>query len=359
MGFQISVQPSRHSFQAAPDETILEAALRQGLSLPYGCRDGVCGSCRGKVLSGQLEHGKAQIEVLSEADRQAGFALFCCAMARSDLCIESREVRSLEDIPIRTLPARVQKLTRAAPDVMIVELKLPANERLQFLAGQYIDILLKEGRRRSFSLANAPHADDVLELHVRQVPGGLYTGHVFDTMKERDILRLRGPQGSFFLREDANKPMLLVAGGTGFAPIKAIVEHAIAEASQRPMYIYWGGRGRADLYLLPLAEQWSAEHEHIHFTPVLSDSPDEEHWDGRTGLVHEAAMTDHPDLSGCQAYVCGAPAMVRAARRDFLGRHQLPAEEFFADSFDYAAESQDALQAMAGSNSSSAEGLAT
>lgn len=345
MSFQVSVQPSRHTFQAEPGETILEAALRQGLSLPYGCRDGVCGTCRGKVQSGQIEHGKAPLEVLGEAEREAGFALFCCAIARSDLCIESREARSLDDIPIRTLPARVHRLTRVAPDVMIVELKLAANERLQFLAGQYVDILLKEGRRRSFSLANAPHADAVLQLHIRQVPGGQFTGQVFETMKERDILRLRGPQGSFFLREDSAKPMLLVAGGTGFAPIKAIVEHAIAERSERPLHLYWGGRSRADLYLLALAEQWSSAHANIRFTPVLSDSPTDEHWHGRIGLVHQAAMADYPNLSGQQVYVCGSPAMVQAARRDFLDRCQLPSDEFFADSFDYAAESLDALAA--------------
>jgi ferredoxin len=200
MGFQVSVEPGRHSFQAESDETILEAALRQGLSLPYGCRNGFCGSCRGKVLTGGVEHGAAPVEVLSNADRAAGFALFCCAMARSDLRIESREVRSFEDIPIRTLPARVQRLTRAAPDVMIVELKLAANERLQFLAGQYVDILLKDGRRRAFSLANAPHADTCLQLHIRHAPGGQFTTQVFETMKERDILRLRGPLGTFSAR---------------------------------------------------------------------------------------------------------------------------------------------------------------
>jgi CDP-4-dehydro-6-deoxyglucose reductase len=340
MGFQVSVQPSRHSFLAESGETILDAALRQGLSLPYGCRDGVCGTCRGKVLAGQIEHGRAQLEVLSDADRQAGLALFCCAMARSDLCIESREIRSIEDIPIRTLPARVHKLTRPAPDVMIVELKLPANERLQFLAGQYVDILLKEGRRRSFSLANAPHADAFLQLHVRQVPGGQFTGHVFDTMKERDI---------FFLREENTEPMLLVAAGTGFAPIKAMVEHVIAEGSVRPMDIYWGGRRRADLYLLELAEQWPEQHAHIRFIPVLSESPESEHWHGRRGLVHAAAMADHPDLSGHQAYVCGSPAMVAAARRDFLAQCQLPSDKFFADSFDFAT---DTLAAMDSSKNS-------
>ena len=343
MGFQVSIQPSQHSFQAQPDETILEAALRQGLCLPYGCRNGVCGSCRGKVLSGQIEHGKAQLDVLAESERNAGYALFCCAMARSDLRIESREVRSLADIPVRTLPARVHRMTRATPDVMIVELKLPANERLQFLAGQYVDILLKDGKRRAFSIANAPHEDALLELHVRHMPGGQFTGHVFDTMKERDILRLRGPQGSFFLRTDSSKPILLVAGSTGFAPIKAMVQQAIAERNERPMYLYWGGRKRRDLYRLQLAEQWPAEHSQLSFIPVLSDPSADDSWDGRNGLVHRVAMADHPDLSGFQAYVCGSPAMVAAAKVDFLTHCHLPVDEFFADSFDFAADTLAAI----------------
>lgn len=336
MGFQINVQPSQHTFQADADESILDAALRQGLMLPYGCRNGACGACRGKVLSGQVDHGQAQIQTLGEDDRRAGLALFCCAVAKSDLVIESRELRSSQELPVKTLPARVQKLTRAAPDVMIMELKLPASERLQFFAGQYIEILLKGGRRRAFSLAVAPHDDSCLQLHIRHMPGGQFTDHVFNAMKEREMLRFNGPHGSFFLREDSQKPMLLVAGGTGFAPIKAIVEHAIAEKSTRPMAIYWGGRARADLYLLALAEQWALDHPGVQFTPVLSDAPASEPWPGRTGFVHAAAMQDFPDLSGHQVYVCGSPAMVAAARRDFVGQCRLPENEFFADSFEMA-----------------------
>ncbi|MBK7355050.1 CDP-6-deoxy-delta-3,4-glucoseen reductase [Propionivibrio sp.] len=351
MGFLVRVSPDRgipHEFCAETDETILAAALRQGLLLPYGCRDGVCGTCRGKVVSGKIDHGKAPTSTLNEADRNAGFALFCCAKARSDLTIESREVRSAQQIPVRTLPARVQKLTRAAPDVMIIELKLPTNDRLQFLAGQYIEILLKGGRRRAFSLANAPHNDDFLQLHVRRVPGGQFTEHVFNTLKERDILRFSGPHGSFFLREDSSKPILLIAGGTGFAPIKAIVEHAIAQKPHRPMTIYWGGRERADLYLKPVPEQWALENSSIHFVPVLSDTSQCEKWCGRIGFVHAAAMQDFPDLSGHQVYVCGSPEMVAAARRDFVGKCRLPENEFFADSFEYANDEDSVAPASAG-----------
>jgi CDP-4-dehydro-6-deoxyglucose reductase len=240
MSFAVAIQPSGHTLSAEADESILEAAMRQGLTLPYGCRDGVCGACRGKVLNGKIDHGKAQPHALSDADREAGFALFCCAQARSDLVIESREVRKASDIPVKTLPARIQQLVRAAPDVMILKLKLPANERLQFLAGQYLDILLKDGKRRSFSLANAPHDDEFLELHVRHMAGGLFTEHVFSQMKEKDILRFNGPHGTFFLREESKKPMVMVAGGTGFAPIKSVVEHAIAENCQRQITVYCG-----------------------------------------------------------------------------------------------------------------------
>ena len=297
----------------------------------------------GKVLAGNFTHGKARLEVLNEEERQLGFALFCCAQARSDLCIESREIRSLTDIPVRTLPARVHRLTRAAPDVMIIELKLPANERLQFLAGQYVDILLKDGRRRAFSLANAPHDDELLQLHVRRVAGGRFTGHVFNAMQERDLLRLRGPQGTFFQREESMKPMLLIAGGTGFAPIKSIVEHALAESSERTMHVYWGGRTRVDLYLLDLAAQWPFLCKRVRFTPVLSDPTCDDDWSGRTGLVHRAAINDHPDLSAYQAYVCGSPAMVAAAREDFVLHCGLPPDEFFADSFDFAADTRVAI----------------
>ncbi|MDX9706091.1 MAG: CDP-6-deoxy-delta-3,4-glucoseen reductase [Azospira sp.] len=334
MRFSVSIQPSGHAFTADGNETILEAALRQGLTLPYGCRDGACGACKGQVLAGEVDHGKAQAHALTEDERAAGKTLFCCATAKSDLVIESREARKAGDIPVRTLPARVQSLEQVAPDVMIVRLALPASERLQFLAGQYIDILLKDGRRRSFSLANAPHDDSLLELHVRLVPGGLFTTHVFSTMKEKDILRINGPHGNFFLREESARPLLLVAGGTGFAPVKAIVEHALAEGCTRPIVVYWGGRASADLYRRELAESWGKQG--IDFVPVLSAPGEDDVWQGRTGFVHEAVMADFPDLSGHQVYVCGSPAMVAAARRDFRARCALPEDEFFADSFDFA-----------------------
>ena len=338
MSFQITIQPSGHQYAAEEGATILQAALDAGIKLPYGCQNGACGACKGKVLEGQIDHAATPENTLPEADRADGTALFCCARPLSDLILEAREVSASQDIPVKTLPCRVQKLERLAPDVIALHLKLPANDRLQFLAGQYIEILLKDGKRRAFSLANAPHDDALLQLHIRLVPGGHFTGQVFDTMKERDMLRFEGPHGSFFLREDeksAQKPAILLAGGTGFAPIKSIVEHAIHCKFERPLKIYWGAKNRAGLYLPDLPQRWAAEHAHIEYIPVLSEPDAADAWQGRTGFVHRAVLEDHADLSGFQVYACGAPPMIDAARRDFAARG-LPAEEFFADSFTFA-----------------------
>ena len=336
MSHQITVQPSGRQFAAESDETILDAALRHGLTMPYGCKDGACGACKGKVLSGNVDHGKAQAYALKEDEKAAGMALFCCAKAESDLTLECRQLASASDIPVKTLPSRIEKLEKLAPDVIEMHLRLPASERLQFLAGQYIDILLKDGKRRSFSLANAPHDDAVLQLHIRYVPGGLFTEQVFSSMKVRDILRFNGPHGSFYLREESTKPMIMLAGGTGFAPLKAIVEHAIAEECTRPIHIYWGAKAKVDLYQNALPEQWSATHPNIRYVPVLSEPGADDAWQGRTGLVHQAVMADFPDLSGHQVYACGAPVMIDAAKRDFTSSCGLPEEEFFADAFTFS-----------------------
>lgn len=330
MAFTITIKPSNHSFPAEADETILEAGLRHGYTMPYSCRDGVCGSCKGKILQGEVDYGNYQPFALSHAEKEAGEALFCQAKPKSDLVIESHEITSIADIPVKTLPCRVQKMQRVADDVMVLYLKLPANERMQFLAGQYIDILMKEDKPRSFSLANAPHDDEFLQLHIRNIPGGEFSHHVFTAMKERDILRIKGPLGNFFLREDSDKPIVFVASGTGFAPVKGIIEHALQIGITRPMHFYWGGRKQSDLYMLDKAREW--ESRGIKFTPVVSD----EVWPGRTGFVHQAVLEDYADLSGYQAYVCGAPVVVEAAHRDFTTLRGLPNEEFFSDAFVFA-----------------------
>ncbi|HYI85941.1 MAG TPA: CDP-6-deoxy-delta-3,4-glucoseen reductase [Burkholderiales bacterium] len=335
---KVIVQPSGQSFAVDEGESVLTAALRQGVMLPYGCKNGACGSCKGKIVSGAVDYGHYHARVLTDEERAHGKALFCQAKPLGELMIECRTIGAAKDIAVRLLPCRVQQLTKVADDVVIVQLKLPANERLQFLAGQYIDFLLKGGERRSFSMANPPHADELIELHIRHVPGGNFTDHVFGKMKQRDILRFEGPLGSFFLREDSTKPIVFVASGTGFAPIKSIIESALHRKIERPMVLYWGCRRPQDLYLNALAESWALQQPNFRYVPVVSEAAAEDAWSGRSGFVHRAVMQDFPDLSGYQVYACGVPVMVDSARKDFITQCQLPEDEFYADSFTTAAD---------------------
>lgn len=335
--YQVTIQPSGHQFTAKPNETLLGAALNAGFSLPYGCRNGACGACKGKVLAGSVDYGVHQDSALTHDDKLQGLALFCCAKAQTDLTIEVKEVGAVKDIPIKTLPCRIERMEKLADDVMAIWLKLPSNERLQFLPGQYLDFLLKDGKRRSFSLANAPEDDGFLELHIRHVPGGQFTDHVFGAMKAKDIMRISGPYGSFFLRE-SDKPAIFVAGGTGFAPIKSLLKHAFQHETRREFTLYWGARTLADLYQAEVPSQWQQAHKNFSFIPVLSQPLSEDAWPGRTGYVHQAVLADFADLSGYEVYACGAPPMIDAARRDFLARG-LPDDAFFADSFDFQAGS--------------------
>jgi len=337
MPHTVTIQSSGHAFTVNDGETVLAAALREGIVIAYGCRHGVCGTCKGRLLEGTVNYGTYQEHAMSEAEKRAGMALFCQAKPLADLTIQCREIGSaVKGIQIKMLPARVVKMQRAAADVMLLDLKLPAQERLQFLAGQYIDLLLRGGIRRSFSMANAPRDDGFLQLHLRDY-GGPFSQYVFGVMKDKDIIRFEGPFGTFFLREESAKPIVLVASGTGFAPIKAIVEHTLDTGVARPMTLYWGCRGRSDLYMHELAETWHREGK-LRYVPVLSEAPASDNWSGRTGFVHRAVMEDFPDLSGHQVYACGVPVMVEAAHRDFTTKCGLPDEEFFSDSFTPAAE---------------------
>ena len=340
MTLQITIRPSGHAFDCDADETVLQAAMRADLMIPYGCRNGACGTCKGRILEGDVDYGPHQASTLTDDEKRRGLALFCCARPKTDLVIEVREVRRAGDIQIKRLPCRVESIDKVAPDVAIVRLKLPTSERLQYLAGQYIDFVLKDGHRRSFSLATPPHADELLELHIRHTPGGLFTDPLFTTWKGREILRFEGPLGAFYLREDSDKPVIFVAGGTGFAPIKAIVEHMLHHRIPREIVLYWGARAKRDLYLPDLPGKWQTANPNFTFIPVLSDPAPDDAWPGRTGLVHQAVLDDFKDLSGYQVYACGAPAMIDAARRDFTTLRELPPEEFFADSFSYAAPAE-------------------
>jgi len=343
MPFNITLMPSGRQFSADADESVLEAGLRQGTVLPYGCKNGACGSCKAKVIAGRFEQGPHQANALRNDESAQGFALLCCAQASEDLVIEARVIAAAGDIPIRKMPCRIASIERAAPDVAVMRLQLPANERLQYLAGQYVELILKDGTRRSYSMASAPHAAEQIELHIRHMPGGRFTDALFGVtepaVKERDILRFEGPMGTFFLREDADAPIVLLASGTGFAPIKAIVEHAIHKDIRRPMTLYWGGRRPQDLYHHALCQQWATELRDFSYVPVVSDALPDDNWQGRSGFVHQAVMGDLPDLSGYQVYACGAPIVIDSARRDFVERCGLPQDAFFADAFTSAADS--------------------
>lgn len=335
MSFTVHVKPSGHTFTVEEDESLLDAALRQGLAFPYGCRNGVCGACKGKVVQGQVHYGTSEHSALSEEEAQLGMTLCCVAHPGSDLELEMGEVTSLREIPVRTLPAKVARLEKLNEDVMGVWLKLADNERLQFLAGQYVNFLLKDGRKRAFSLANPPHNDDLLEFHIRHIQGGRFTDHVFAEMHEKELLRIEGPHGSFFLREDSDRPMIFLATGTGFGPIKGIIEHALAEGVQRPIYLYWGARSKSGLYLHARAQQWEKEYANVHYRPVLSQPVPADQWEGRTGYVQDAVLEDFADLSGFDVYACGHPEMVFAAREALVARG-LQEEHCYSDAFTWA-----------------------
>ncbi|MBS0507899.1 MAG: CDP-6-deoxy-delta-3,4-glucoseen reductase [Proteobacteria bacterium] len=334
--FQISVQPSGRTFQAQNDEAILAAAIRSGVGLPYGCKDGACGSCKCKKLSGSVVHGEHQHKALSVEEEEAGYVLTCCARPLTDVVLESRQVTDESAYPIKKLPVRVTTLTRASHDVMQLRLQLPANDQFRYHAGQYIEFILRDGSRRAYSMANAPHTQEAvpgLELHIRHMPGGKFTDHVFGAMKEKEILRVEGPFGSFFLREDSAKPMILLASGTGFAPIKALLERMQHQQITRPAALYWGGRRPRDLYMDGWIRERLADLPNLYYVPVVSDALPEDEWTGRTGLVHQAVLDDFADLSGFQVYACGAPIVVDSARVAYGEQRGLPADEFYADSF--------------------------
>ena len=336
MSFTITLQPANRSFTVEVEEAILPAAMRQGVGLPYGCRDGACGSCKSRLVEGRVIHGAHQLKALPLAEEAAGWILTCCARPQTDCVVEARSVPGAGEHPVLKLPSRVITIAKPAPDVAVLRLQLPANQNLQYRAGQYVEFILRDGARRSYSMANAPAnlgSPPAIELHLRHMPGGKFTDHVFTAMKERDILRMEGPFGSFFLREDSAKPIILLASGTGFAPIKAILEQMQLKGNPRPAVLYWGCRRKADLYQHDWCVEMAAQMPSLRYVPVLSEPAPEDDWQGRTGFVHQAVMADWPDLSGHQVYACGAPLMVEAAQRDFVERCGLPADEFYADSF--------------------------
>lgn len=347
MTFRVRVEDSGHEFTCEEDEDVLNAALRAGYAFPYSCKTGTCASCRGRVVEGGVDYPEGWPEAITFQEAADGLALFCQAVPRTDLVVSVREVEAVRGIRTHVLPARVQSRERLSHDVMRVMLKLPRTPPLNFLAGQYMDVLLPEGRRRAFSIASPPHRSGELEMHIRYVAGGDFTEWVFGDLEEKAVLRLEGPLGTFFVRE-SDRPILMMAGGTGFAPLKGMIEDSLAERLERPIHLYWGARRREDLYLHELPVRWARDHDLIEYTPVLSEPGAD--WQGRTGLVHEALLQDHPDLSGFDVYMSGPPAMIDAARHAFTEQHHLPEDRLFYDSFEFSPDSKAKQKKTAGSS---------
>ena len=337
MAFRISLEPSGHTFVAEKGEKVLAAGLGAGFFLPYSCSTGVCGTCKGKIKQGSVDYGHASPAYLTDEDKSNGYALLCEATALSDLVVEVEEISGLAGVTRKVVPGRVAELSRAAQDVIVMRVRIPMNENLRFVAGQHVEFVLKDGNRRSYSIASMPTAEGAteLEFHLRHLDGGLFTDHVFSTMKARELVSLDGPCGTFFVREDSDKPIIFIASGTGFAPVKSMLQHVFKTGihAKRPVHLYWGARTRADLYMLDLVNEWAQQYENFVFEPVLSQPGAQCEWTGRTGYLQDAVAADHSDLSGHQVYACGAPRMVQAARHLFTSSLGLAEKEFFADEF--------------------------
>lgn len=334
---RVTLLPFGHVLSVEQGETILEAALRAGLNLPHSCKGGHCSSCRARIHTGSVHYPLGRPLGLLEEEERASYVLLCQAHAASaEIVIEARDIKppSTEN-EIKNLPSRIERLDRLAPDVMAVFLRLPAREQFSYMAGQYLDIMLPQNRRRSFSIASPPHDSDLLELHVRRVSSGEFTQQIFSGAAENTLLRIEGPLGQFWFREESPRPALLIGGGTGYAPLRAMLRHLLERGDRRSLHLYWGAQSRVDLYEDALVREWSAKYSNLEYTPVLSNPRPEDTWHGRTGWVHEAALHDHPNIVEFDVYTAGPPAMVEAIRHGFLARG-LPENQLFFDSFDFA-----------------------
>lgn len=330
--YQVTVLPSARRFSVLPDETILNAAIREGVGLPYSCRDGTCGSCKSKLVSGTVALRDYSDSALSIEEKNAGSILPCCSTVMSDVVLESDQVVAEGMHPVRKMSCRVLHLERPAPDVVVLRIQLPGSEKLKYHPGQYLELALKDGTRRSYSMATA-HGDEGIEFHIRHMPGGLFSSYAFVDMKLKEVLKLEGPYGSFFLREQSRKPIVFLASGTGFAPIKAILEKMRHESITTPAVVYWGCRVKSDLYMHDWMLRIAEELPNVQYIPVLSEPLESDNWTGKRGFVHKVVMEDITDMSGHQVYACGAPIVVDSARAEFTAKCNLPESDFFADSF--------------------------
>lgn len=338
MSFSVTNRRNDSCFAMQAGETILDAALRDQRIFPYGCRNGVCGACKSTLLAGKVDYGEYDDFALSNEEIAQGKLLLCQAIPLEDVIIDVNEIASGTSIQIKMLPCRVARMKKLTGDVMQVFLQLPKSQSFKFIAGQYIDIVMKNGKRRSFSIANLPQKADEegLELHIRHVPDGHFTSKVFTALRVRDLLRLEGPFGTYLLQSEACQPMLMIAGGTGFAPIKGLVQQALDKHAAQRIHLFWGARDVQDLYMPELIQHWAREYENFTYTPVLSE-PTAPDWDGATGWVHEVVVASYPNFCDFDVYASGPPVMINALR-DSLSAKGMRIERFLFDSFSYAEE---------------------
>lgn len=326
MSFLIAIADKDISFDCAKDETVLDAAERAGYAIPYSCRKGVCSSCAGAIVSGQ-----AVVRGRGACTGPAQDVLLCQARPQSDLVVAPTRIRSADIIERKTFTVKVRKIERPAADVAVLHLRLPIGRRAIFQAGQYLRVLMRDGDSRNYSLANPPQKNDELELHIRHVPGGKFSESVLAGLAKANTLDIELPYGEFALSDNSDRQAILIATGTGFAPIKSMIENVIRHGEARSIHLYWGANREGDLYMTDLLAEWAAAHAWFQYTPVVS-SPGPS-WSGRTGFVHRAVMSDYPDMAALEVYACGAPAMIDAAQRDFLNHAGLPRDAFFSDAF--------------------------
>ncbi|WP_109477569.1 FAD-binding oxidoreductase [Paraburkholderia sp. C35] len=324
--FVVKFEPSNVEFQCDSTTTVLEGALAAGFHPKHSCRRGECGACQTRIVSGEIGYASG----LRPEGLASDHCLTCLALPASDVVLDSPEVSGIPGRPTLKVGARVTSVERVSEDVTILRIQPPATSGFSFDAGQYVDVVLRDGARRSYSMANAPSVGGELEWHVRAMPGGRFSQHVYENLKTRDLLRIEGPFGSFSLR-DTNAPLIFLASGTGYAPIASMMRTHADSISRRGAAFYWGGRRKEDLYAVEEVMAWAESAGTLKFIPVLSD-PDPE-WSGRVGFVHEAVRADNPDLSSFEVYACGNPLMIDAARHVFQSECALQEQNFISDSF--------------------------
>lgn len=319
MYYNVLIEPSGHQFSVKVNETVLDAALRQGYQFPHECMSGTCGTCRGRLIEGHVEYDDDYLTGLTDEEREAGFALFCSARPASDLIIYIEGVVGPAQLPIKKLSYTVKAINLLTNNIYQIVLQPPNDAHLIYRAGQYLEILQRDTSPKPFSIANAPLGDDkLIELHIRDLPNNPYTQELLTELKVDASVTVQGPYGQCILKKEPPYPLILMAGGVGFAPIKALIEQALATNFNQPMYLYWGVRTTADLYLYDLAERWQKHKPEFHYIPVVSST--DNHWQGRNGLVHEAVLADHPTLDNFHIYLSGPTEMVYAAAHAFIER---------------------------------------